>query len=111
MTIQDLQTAIQSDIVVVDFTATWCTVCHALFPIVEQITQQSNIRLLKLDADVDAEVFDHYEVYGVPHIKVFVNGKEKASSIGPKQKEDIESMIAQCTQDARQEQLAYMDYF
>lgn len=96
MTVEDLKKEITSDIVIVDFMATRCGPCQAMYPVVQEIADQHNARFIKLDADDHEAIFDHYEVYGVPHIKVFVNGQEKASSTGPKQREDIEAMIADC---------------
>lgn len=77
MTVQDLQQATQEGVVIVDFMASWCTACEVMYPIVESSSKKHNISLIKLDADEHAEVFDHYEVYGIPHIKIFVDGKEQ----------------------------------
>lgn len=96
MTVDDLKNEITSSIVVVDFMATRCVPCQAMYPIVKELADQHNVKFIKLDADEHEEIFDHYEVYGVPHIKVFVNGVEKATSTGPKQREDLELMISEC---------------
>lgn len=96
MTVEDLNNEIKSQIVVVDFMATRCVPCQAMYPVVKELADQHGVKFIKLDADEHEAIFDQYEVYGVPHIKVFVNGEEKASSTGPKQREDIEAMIADC---------------
>ena len=96
MTVEDLKNEITSQIVVVDFMATRCVPCQAMYPVVKEIADQHNVKFIKLDADEHEAIFDHYEVYGVPHIKVFVNGIEKGCSTWPKQREDIEAMIAEC---------------
>lgn len=112
MTLEDFQSQIHNDIVVVDFMATRCGPCQAMFPIVQDLAQQNNIKLIKLDADDHAELFDHYEVYGVPHLKFFVNGQEKLTSTGPKQPHEIEQMIRQCVSYQEQPELALVDdYF
>ena len=80
MTVEDLKNEITSQIVVVDFMATRCVPCQAMYPVVKEIADQHNVKFIKLDADEHEAIFDHYEVYGVPHIKVFVNGIEKGCS-------------------------------
>lgn len=115
MTVDQLKNEIRSDIVVVDFTATRCTVCHQMYPIVEELSWNYNVKLIKLDADDDYEVFDHYEVYGVPHLKVFINGEEQATATGPKQRSDLEKIfsdsLTKLEDIEEQERLSYADYF
>lgn len=80
MTVEDLNKEIKSHIVVVDFMATRCVPCQAMYPVVKELADKHNVKFIKLDADEHEAIFDKYEVYGVPHIKVFVNGEEKISS-------------------------------
>ena len=116
MTVEHLQDEIKSHIVVVDFMATRCVPCQAMYPVVKELADHHNVRFIKLDADEHEAIFDQYEVYGVPHIKIFVNGEEKASSTGPKQREDIETMIVDCvncqtSQEQKEERILVEDYF
>lgn len=96
MTLENLQNEMKSQVVVVDFMATRCGPCQAMYPVVKELANQHNLKFIKLDADEHEEIFDHYEVYGVPHIKVFVNGVEKASCTWPKQPDEIEEMMDSC---------------
>ena len=114
MTVEDLKNEITSNIVVVDFMATRCVPCQAMYPVVKELADQNNVKFIKLDADEHEAIFDHYEVYGVPHIKVFVDGVEKTSSTGPKQREDLEDMITSCLtceETIQESRVAVADYF
>lgn len=113
MTVEDLKNEITSHIVVVDFMATRCVPCQAMYPVVKELADQYDVKFIKLDADEHEAIFDHYEVYGVPHIKVFVDGIERTSSTGPKEREDLDEMIAQCTRQEQniQERVVVADYF
>lgn len=84
----------KSDIVLVDFFATWCPPCKELSPIIEKFAEENpNIKVLKVNIDNEQELSIEYGVIKVPTLIVFKNNKETARSIGVISKEKITKMI------------------
>lgn len=57
------------NIVVIDFSATWCGPCKAIAPIYEQMAgsaEYSNVVFLKVDVDDVAEIAHKYDVMSMP---------------------------------------------
>ena len=111
MTVQDIQQATQEGVVIVDFMAEWCSACKIMYPVVESSSQKHEVKLIKLDADEHAEVFDHYEVYGIPHIKIFVNGQEKSTFVWPKSPSEIDQAIAEGKEVIQAQEMAFAEFF
>ncbi len=68
----------KSGIVVVDFYADWCGPCVSLGPILEEQAKKGKFILVKVNCDEDSEgLMDRFNVSGIPHVVVFVDGVEK----------------------------------
>jgi thioredoxin 1 len=67
-----------------DFSATWCTPCKALNPIIESLAEQYRgaLRVGKIDIDASPEVAARFGVRGAPTLLVFRDGKEYARRLG-----------------------------
>jgi thioredoxin 1 len=63
--------------VLVDFSATWCTPCKMMTPIVEQLAGELAERLVvgTVDVDDNPETAMRYDVRGVPTLAVFEAGQ------------------------------------
>ncbi len=91
---------LQSELpVLVDFTATWCVPCKIVDPIIESLMPEMSGRaaVFKLDIDESPEIYQRYQVNGVPHILFFNDGKEQDRISSPQKREIyiayLESMI------------------
>jgi len=75
----------------VDFWAEWCTPCHIVSPVVEEIARAHSGRLstFKMNVDDNPEVSRKYGVMSIPTLIVFKDGQEKARVVGAKGKEAI----------------------
>lgn len=80
-------------VVLADFNAEWCGPCKMLKPIVEEISQREDVKVVSINIDDEDELAEDYEVYSIPCVVVFKNGKEVARSVGFKSKEDIEALL------------------
>jgi thioredoxin len=86
------QRVIESDLpVLVDFWAEWCTPCHIVSPVVEEIARDHGERILtfKLNVDDNPETSRKYGVMSIPTLIVFKDGQEKARVVGAKGKDAI----------------------
>jgi thioredoxin 1 len=77
--------------VLVDFWADWCTPCHMVSPVVEEIGRDKAgaLRVAKLNVDDNPETARKYNVLSIPTLILFKDGEEKARLIGARPKDDI----------------------
>lgn len=67
---------ISSDIVLVDFFATWCGPCKMLSPILEEMaSERSLIKIVKVDIDEAMDLARRYGIMSVPTMLLFKDGK------------------------------------
>ncbi len=81
-------------VVLADFNADWCGPCQMLKPIIEEISDERNdIKVVSINIDDEEDLAEKYEVYSIPCVVAFKDGKEVRRSVGFKPKDDILSLI------------------
>ena len=90
---QDFQTQVLAEDlpVLVDFWAEWCTPCHMVAPVVEEIAseQAGRLKVAKLNIDDNPVTPRQFGVMSIPTLIVFKNGEEKARVVGARGKDAI----------------------
>jgi thioredoxin 1 len=79
--------------VLVDFWAEWCSPCHAVAPILEQIAAEQNLTLVKVDYDEEQGLAERYGVQSIPNIMLFEDGEPRAQAIGAQPKSTLERAL------------------
>jgi thioredoxin 1 len=80
-------------VVLVDFWAPWCVPCKIQGPIVEDIAKElsskSNVKIGKLNVDENPTVSQQFQVFSIPTIVIFKDGKPVDQAIGLQSKASI----------------------
>ena len=81
MTLEELQTTIQTEVgVLLYFSGENCSVCHALRPKFKEVFDKEfpQLKQIYIDAHDNAEISAHFQVFSVPTMIVFMDGREFA---------------------------------
>jgi thioredoxin len=77
------KTALEHDVVIVDFSATWCGPCKMISPIFEKLAaQHTNAFFIKVDVDVNEKVAADAGVSAMPTFQFYVKGKKVEELVG-----------------------------
>ncbi len=80
--------------VLVDNYADWCGPCKALSPIIEDLSKEmKKVKFVKINVDNNPEIAQEFEVFSIPTLILFSNGKQKNRLVGLMSKDDLEEWI------------------
>lgn len=82
------------DKVVIDCFAEWCGPCKMLSPIIDELAEEmKHVKFYKLNIDDNDETVEKYEIMSIPTVLIFEKGKLKETSLGLKNKEELQEII------------------
>lgn len=85
---------ISSGKVVVDCFAPWCGPCRMLSPIIDEVASElTGYTFYKLNVDDNQSIAEEYQIFSIPTILYFKDGKLEKKKIGLLNKEEIKNMI------------------
>jgi thioredoxin 1 len=78
------QTINSNKTVLVDFWATWCGPCRALAPTITELATEYSGKVVigKLDVDANPETAEKFQVFSIPTMILFKEGKEAERLVG-----------------------------
>ncbi len=85
--------------VVVDFWAPWCQPCRLIAPIIEELANEYDGRVVfaKLNTDDNMQTAMRFGIRGIPTLIIFKNGQEAGRIVGarpkPQLKQEIERVL------------------
>lgn len=84
-----------NDVVLVDYYADWCGPCKMLEPTVEELAEETDAAVLKVDIDELQELAKDRSVRSVPTLEFFADGEPAERVVGVQDKDDLEGVIEQ----------------
>ena len=86
---------IKEGTVLVDFFATWCGPCKMLSPVLEQLSEEVDTLILKVDVDEVGAVAAQFGIQAVPTLMLFKNGQRVDVRMGYQYKNQLLAFINQ----------------
>jgi len=82
-------------LLMIDFWADWCGPCHALNPILMDLSHEMSdkIKIVKVNVDDHEKISKKFNVESMPTLILFKNGKELNRIVGVKDKESLVETI------------------
>lgn len=81
--------------VLVDFNATWCGPCRMLRPILDEFSEETNVKICSIDVDQNENLARNYNIYSIPCLILFKNGKEVKRNIGLISMDDLKRFVGE----------------
>lgn len=88
-TVEEFNEITSSGKTIVDFWAVWCPPCQAQTPVVEEIAKTTDVKLVKIDVDVDDVLPVDFQVSSIPTLVLFEDGVIVDKLIGLSSKDEI----------------------
>ena len=80
--------------VVVDFYADWCGPCKMLSPVLDQLEGEfDDFEFVKVNIDENHDLAEEYEVFSIPNVCIFKNGKVADRNVGFASPDDMRAFV------------------
>src|SRR3989344_2393665 len=88
---KDFDDFIEDGNTMIDFWAPWCNPCKILSPLIEEIAkeQKGKIKFGKVNVDNNFELSQRFQIFSIPTVLFFKNGKQVDRFSGAIPKADI----------------------
>jgi len=81
--------------IILDFWAEWCGPCKQIGPILEEISDEYNDKIIvgKMNVDENPETPGNYQIRGIPTMLLFNKGELIDTKVGMSSKSDLKEWI------------------
>lgn len=75
-----------NELVVFDFTATWCGPCKMIAPLIDQLAQEygERVKVFKVDLDQNQSLAKRLSIRSIPAVMMYKNGTLMETIVGVK---------------------------
>lgn len=91
----NFQNEVSNGKVLVDFNATWCGPCRMLKPILEEFSETTSVKVCSIDTDQNENLARNYNIYSIPCIILFENGKEVKRNVGLLSLDELKEFVGE----------------
>ncbi|MGP1560997.1 MAG: thioredoxin family protein [Helicobacteraceae bacterium] len=84
-------------LVVVDFWAPWCAPCRMLVPVLEQLTQEYDFTLAKVNTQEQESLAQRFSIRGIPDVRFYKGGEQVSGFSGALRKEQVAAYLEKYT--------------
>lgn len=81
------------NLAIVDFWAPWCAPCRMVAPVLEALSEENGLVVLKLNVDQNPVTASRYRIMSIPTLIVFKNGKPAETLVGYMPKEVLKKRL------------------
>ena len=78
-----------NDLIIIDFWAEWCGPCRQIAPILDELQEEYNLPITKLNIDESPKIAEQYDIRSIPALVVFENGLPVKTIIGARPKHKL----------------------
>ena len=84
------------EMVLVDFNADWCGPCRMLAPELEKLAEANgSLKIVSVNIDNEGDLATQYNVFSIPCLVLFKDGKEINRSVGFKSSDELEQFVGE----------------
>ncbi len=87
------ETVLKNGITLVDFFATWCGPCQMLGPVLDDLSNEVDYKVVKVDVDQARELSTEFGIRSVPTMIIFKDGKPVEQMVGFLTKDEINNKV------------------
>lgn len=79
--------------VIIDFYADWCGPCKMISPILEELEEEMDYTLVKVNTDNNKEIAIDFNVQGIPYVLRYEDGKKVDELVGFPGEDAVEKFV------------------
>ena len=85
----------ESNVAVIDFSATWCGPCKMLAPVLAEVSEEyaGKVNFFNVDVDENPDLARQYKIMNIPALVVVKNGEKADMQVGFAPKESLVEFI------------------
>lgn len=92
--VDNLVTEVETnDVVLVDFYADWCGPCKMMEPVIENINDELDVTVLKIDVDNNQDIAGEFGVQGIPTLVVYDDEEPVEKLVGAKTEAQLKDKL------------------
>ena len=87
------ETLVKSGVTLVDFFATWCGPCQMLGPVLDELSDNVDYKIVKVDVDQASDLAAQFRVRSVPTMVIFKDGQPVETLVGFMTQDEINKKV------------------
>ena len=89
----DNEIILQTGLTLIDFYAIWCGPCQMLGPVLDELSNSADYKIVKVDVDQANELAVQFGVRSVPTMVIFKDGQPVETLVGFMTQDEIDKKV------------------